>query len=490
MPDTRSCPAFGFRALFPLLPVLMLAICGCAQFGSMFEKGPSKNPCVVLALPDSGPYASTSAKIKKGADEAKKQLLAAGINLRLENINTAAPDWLAKLEALPQMCTVVGGPINEQTYLEARKSGELEKRVFFSFMPNLHKGDEGVHAWRFFPGPEDQIDALVHFVTDELNIRTYGVMYPDDNYGKRMAAILEKKLSARHMPLQKAAYNPKAPATWANAAKTLINPVPAPGSRSPIPQTTFEAIFLPDSWKNMELIAGSLVYNGEDRLVLLGPMLWEQALTGKKPAKAERYALAVFPGAWNREKAPQILRAAANDFWVALGYDFINFAVNTNLDKRPEAAAVTAKAQAASSQVRALAPISWDGAGIASQHLYIFQVGPNGPKPLDIESFRQTLSAVKDQAALRIQGLYSQSPEPEASTENMEEGATAQPTIQEALESDSAPNIPSERIQPASTPANTGVSSGVTAPDAYGGSPVISNVPQPSYKLRLPAKRP
>lgn len=68
----------------------------------------------------------------------------------------------------------------------------------------------------------------------------------------------------------------------------------------------------------MNLLTTSLMYNGEDRLVLLGTTLWEQGLDGKTVAEPDRYALAVFPAAWDATQAP-CLRAPAPIFgWPGL----------------------------------------------------------------------------------------------------------------------------------------------------------------------------
>ena len=55
----------------------------------------------------------------------------------------------------------------------------------------------------------------------------------------------------------------------------------------------------------MPMLTTALAYNGEDRLVLMGTTLWEQGLSGKSVVNTERFALAVFPGAWNQARAPR-----------------------------------------------------------------------------------------------------------------------------------------------------------------------------------------
>ena len=257
--------------------ILLGCVSGCKMPGSKLAQRP-KQPCVVLALPDSGPHAEIAKKIRAGGEIALGELKKNGVDLRLENINTQAPDWLSNLEQLPEQCTVVGGPLQAKAYDQARKAGILERKAFFTFLAHLNNNDEGTRAWRFFPGPQDQLDALLNFAGKELKIRSYGAFYPTDSYGERMTELLGKSLAAQQMTLEKAPYSPSSPASWSAAARPLVNPIFPDGSSQPIPQTRFEAIFLPDSWKKVELLLSSLLYNGEDRLIILGTSLWEQGL--------------------------------------------------------------------------------------------------------------------------------------------------------------------------------------------------------------------
>lgn len=449
MPTIRCARYILFGAIF------LLAGCQLPFMGkkAATEK-PALPPCVVLALPETGNFSSITKKIARGADTALKSLRETGIEAQLRFVNTEAPNWLAQLEQLPAECAVVGGPIQDKKYIEARQAGILERRVFFAFTPNLVAGDEGKLAWRFFPSPEDQADALIKFATDELNIRSFGAMYPDDDYGRKMLEIFEKAVSRKHMSLEKAAYNPSNPGSIATAAESLIRPQTAEDGKTMLPQTTFEALFLPDSWKRADALRNSLVYNGEERLVLLGPMLWEQALAGKKVPAPEKFALAVFPAAWNSESLPAALKKANPDFWVALGYDFVNFAVNSGMAARLDSSAVTAAAQKSATVLRAVAPMSWSANGVGSQSLYLFQIGPAGMMPLDRDRFAQNRLHVNEKAALRMQGLLI---EPTAET------ATPTPTP------DPIPAVLEEK-----------------PPLAKPGSPALSTVPIPSYKLRLP----
>ena len=461
------CRSFAALARNVSLLALLGCLAACQMPFGLGQRAPEPKPqpvapaavtgpCVVLALPSSGTYAPIASKVRHGAQMAQSELAASGVKMRLETVNTEAADWLQRLDALPPACAVVGGPLQARNYAQAREHGQLEKRAFFTFVPSLEQGDEGARAWRFFPSPQDQIDTLINFASTGLNIRTYGAFYPTDAYGVRMTGLMEQSLASHNMLLQKASYNPADSTSWSNAVAPLINSQTPQGSKTPVPQTSFEALFLPDSWKSMEMLTTSLLYNGEDRLVLLGTTLWEQSLSGKTVANADKFALAVFPGAWNQPQAPRALQAPGTDFWNALGYDFVRFAVSMGLDSRLTTPQVTARAQRASKMIWGMAPISWDNAGVAHQKLFLFGVSPTGMTPVDVETFQQTRARVLQQAALRMQGLPPVD-------------ATGAPLAAPAAGAEAAP----------------AVQTGQTPPSA----PIMSNTPRPSYKLSLPAAR-
>ena len=208
------------RVFLPILLLLALALSACQFSSSAPSKAPAPKPAtptgphIALALPSSGPYAGVSAKIRNGAEIALRELQAGGLLAQLHMVDTSKPDWNAQLAALPPNCVMVGGPLQAPVFKQLQTSGMLEKRVFFAFMPSLLPGDEGVRAWRFFHSPQDQIDRLVSFVTEDLGLRTFGAFYPTDNYGPRMTGLLDQKLTGMGITLHSASYTPGQSSTW------------------------------------------------------------------------------------------------------------------------------------------------------------------------------------------------------------------------------------------------------------------------------------
>lgn len=440
-------------ALLPLLLVAVFCLSACQMAGVKRTAPPPSEPQIALALPRSGPYAPIASKIIQGANLAVREMQTNGIRIKLNVINTSTGDWIAKANALPADNAVIGGPLYGSAYAAARKAGLLEKRAFFAFMPALETGDEGTRAWRFFTSRRDQIDAIVDFATDTLGIRTFGAFYPQDQYSLRMVSLFEEALREKGLTLEKGSYSSGDSTTWPTAAARLIRPTQAEGSSTPVPNTAFEALFLPGVWKHVPQITTSLLFNGEDRLVLLGTNSWEQSLSGKSLPDADKYLLTVFPGAWDAARAPKALRTPGNDFWVALGYDFARFAATLNLSARESSQAITARVRSLR-MIWSMAPLSWDASGVAHQKLYLFQPAATGIRPLDVSDFRRVRTAVQQRAALRFQGLPAVN----------EQG---QPLV------DGLPPMPQTTPQMA-TPTTTV-------------SPSIGTTPLPSYKLRLPS---
>lgn len=341
--------------------------------------------CLVLALPSGGTIGPVADKIRAGATAAQQEFAKSAIKIDLRTINTEQADWLTQLAALPQECAVVGGPVQVPVFTAAKSA--LDKRHFFAFVPQI--GDiEGRGAWRFFPSPQDQVTALVRFARTDLDITAYAALYPEDTYGTRMAGIFEQAVRSAGGTVQSASYPPNDMQRWPVSASTLLKPRAV--NKTPIPSVNYGAIFLPDSWKNMDMVTASLLLNGEDRLVLMGSSLWEQSLAVPTIVNMQNYALAVFPGAWNPAKVPPGLQAVpTKDFWVGLGYDFVRFGSMLGIQAPGRPEEVNARIQHAQSMSWAMAPLQWNTQGIASQHLFLFTPTQNGFALLDMPAFKE-----------------------------------------------------------------------------------------------------
>jgi len=369
-------------------------------------------------LPLQGSVKSIAEKITQGASIAKRELELQGTRVSVRILDADQPDWLNQLAALPPECALVGGPMQTAAYSAAKKSPAAVGRAFFAFLPQLEPGDEGFTAWRFFPSPQDQADALLSFLQIEMAFTAYGVFYPDVPYGSRMAEIFRQRAALRGAVVQTASYTPGAAATWPNAAAKLVGKHEI--NKTPFPTANLQALFLPDSWSSVEQLITSLHYNGEDRLVLLGDSLWADGIQQKPPALPQNYQLAVFPGAWNPGLASpgaQALKAsmqsAAPDFWIGLGYDFLHFAVHMKLAAGWTPQMVTQRATEAQRHVAwSMAPLAWDAQGKATQALFLFSPVAGGFAPVQPQQLKTAWQEAQDRFAERLRIAQGESPAP------------------------------------------------------------------------------
>ncbi|MDR2800725.1 MAG: ABC transporter substrate-binding protein, partial [Desulfovibrio sp.] len=324
--------------------------------------------------------------IAAGAKAACAQMSSGGQQVSLIVIDSGQPDWISKIEALPPEATIVGGPLRRDDYSKAKGGGLLARRAFFTFLPSLEAGDEGQKAWRFFSSPKDQVDTLLAF-TSRLGIKGYGVFYPDENFGQRMAALFEERaLAAGAATVNKASYQPQDQNDWMSAAAGFL----AANKKGSV----FRAVFLPDSWKNMDIIVPNFFYQNETRQVLLGTSLWEQGLSGSGFVSTQYYGLAVFPGAWNTASPSAAKLQGAMladgktgaDFWSGLGYDFARFSARAGIGQGFTPAAVNSALQSLSMEW-SIAPIRWDN-GAASQEMHLFTPNSKGFAPVNEQEFR------------------------------------------------------------------------------------------------------
>ncbi len=354
---------------------------------------PLAGKTVVMALPLSGQLEKIGTKIARGAEVARKGFEASGHTVGLVLLDTSKADWLDKLAALPPSLAVVGGPLRAQDFAAAQARGLTSGRVFLTFMPTLGSGaEEGRTAWRFFPSPDDQMAALFR-LTQELGVGSYAILMPDgDPYAERMANLFEQQAASRGARIAaRAKYPSKAPDTWNKFVGSFLG---TSKNAEHAPAVSYQAIFLPDSWKNMELIVPNLFYFRETRQVLLGTSLWEPGLTNNDHIDARYYGMGVFPGSWNPgipTPAAESLQAAfvrggygEPDFWAGLGYDFVRFAATLDIPQGWTPDTVNAALSGHADMSWSTAPIVWSGRGAGSQQMHLFTPASTGFVPVNV----------------------------------------------------------------------------------------------------------
>lgn len=348
---------------------------------------------IVLALPFSGSLSGIGKKIAAGAEAARSEFASAGHRVGLVLLDTQSPEWMDKLAALPAGAAVVGGPLRLNDFVAAHNRGLTQTRVFFAFTPSIgDANEEGRIGWRFFPSRDDQIAALLP-VARKLDVTRFAVVMPEgDSYSTGMAEMFAAQVGANGGEVvRRLEYPLKEPEQWNKLVGSFLG---THKKASRAPATPFQAVFLPDSWRNMELIVPNFFYFKETRQLLLGTALWEQGLTAAKHVTPHYYRLAVFPGAWNKttpSHAGMQLQAAyaragkdEPDFWAGLGYDFVRHASVLDVGAGWTAHSVNAALSRNTPMEWSMAPLSWNAQGRAQQKLFLFTPTAEGFEPANL----------------------------------------------------------------------------------------------------------
>ena len=361
--------------------------------------------CAAMLLPLSGPYASIGASVQAGAAAAQQQMRQAGVSVDLYFIDTQNPNWAGQLAQLPAECVAVGGPMRPDAYALAKAQNTPGGRALFTFLGRLDDGDEGQSAWRFFPSRDDQIMTMLRFAR-QVGVSEFGIFHPDDGYGNAMAKDFTALASRSGASVSNSmSYPPEAPGQWTKLAGSFVGVRVV--NKVPIPSSSFRGVFLPDSWKNMDMIVSTLFFQGDDSQLLMGTSLWEQTLLESPPPVLNNMGLVVFPGMWNPRSLAvpaRLLQAGLGgrrvDTWAALGYDFTRFASALNLRPGWTAQDVNMRLEQAQNMTWSMAPLRWQG-GRAMQDMFVLAPSTGAPVLVDATAFKQRLDAARGRSERR-----------------------------------------------------------------------------------------
>jgi len=384
---------------------------------------------VALLLPQTGQLRALASKVLTGANAAKAVLAAQGTQVDIRVINTDDPGYVDQLAALPHEVTLVGGAMHASYFKSLPASGELSRRVFLAFMPDVSGVDEGRQAWRFFWSPEDEVNSVLSIPLD-AGVKRFAVLYPEDRMGKRLSDAFASAVTSHGGEVTTMQpYPTQDAARWSDIVKNMVKAVPTgPDAKTFTTRPDFEAVYIPDELQRADAMIGQFHFFQPDSLVVLGPQLWSAAFSAAGPRHTfnpANYRYAFCPGAWwpqSPSKAVTDLKAQLTkdnqgepDFWTALGFDFVRLAASTGMvpvDSAP--AEVTKRLNEASKKMEwALAPITWDNTGHARMNMFFLRPTVDGLAPVDKAGFSERLDVPKarQQASPNVQTPQSQAPQ-------------------------------------------------------------------------------
>ena len=145
--------------------------------------------------------------------------------------------------------------------------------------------DIGDYIFRNFLTPQMQIDTIVPYAIEKLGVRRFAVLYPKDIYGKTFMKLFQDKVAAYGEQIVSVeAYTP-GQTDFGEAMKNLLSQygtvrndegaaVKEASPRQGEVIADVDAVFIPDMFSTVGLIAPQLLFYDIENVLLLGTNLW------------------------------------------------------------------------------------------------------------------------------------------------------------------------------------------------------------------------
>ncbi len=150
------------------------------------------------------------------------------------------------------------------------------------------------YVFQHFLTPTQQIRALTKYALDNLNVAIFSVLYPRDSYGVEMVKILREEAQKIGGKVEKAVPYSKAQTDFTEeiikvtgkklSSPDKVNPRKKSDTKHGL-SVNFEALFIPDSYLRVKMIAEQLAFYDVRGINLLGTNLWNSPELLKKGAE-------------------------------------------------------------------------------------------------------------------------------------------------------------------------------------------------------------
>ncbi len=239
---------------------------------------PQKLGCMV---PLSGPHSTHGRRLVKGVALALRhwEKLFHGSPARLVLADTQAnPDVASSaLNQLVQEERVLAvlGPLSP-------KSAEVilpmvnEKGIpVVSFTEKRQVTQQTPFLFHAFLDHQDMVGALVTYCRNTMKFNNFGVLYPEEPYGRALREIFVRKVKELGGKVVVDTSYPSGMTDFKGPLQVVAQHAPK-GSGAEISETPLDALFIPDAAETIALIAPQLPYYNVVGVTLLGTNLWEE----------------------------------------------------------------------------------------------------------------------------------------------------------------------------------------------------------------------
>ncbi len=236
-------------------------------------------PVIGCLLPLSGKYEVFGAKALKGIELALEKYSrkkdATPVRIVIKDTEADVTKTVQGIREFSEDAHVAAiiGPL--ATAQEAALEAQKNEIPIITLTQKKDVARIGDYVFRDYLTPEMQVRALVSYTMNELGLRRFAILYPDEKYGVTFMNLFWDEVSTNHGEVVGIESYQVDQTDFSAPIKKLIGPQKESTSSSSEPaQVDFDAIFIPEGAEKAGMILPQLTYYDVTTVYRLGTNLW------------------------------------------------------------------------------------------------------------------------------------------------------------------------------------------------------------------------
>jgi branched-chain amino acid transport system substrate-binding protein len=167
------------------------------------------------------------------------------------------------------------GPLLSHTTEAAAQEAEEQKVPLITLSPLQGVAYTGEHVFQNSLTYASQVKTLVAYAFKELGIHTYAILYPRNSYGLTFKGLFQQEVEQWGGKVVVSASYADDQTDFGKVIKGMVRYEKSPDPKEdPKPIINFEAMFIPDDFKRLNLVVPQLAYYDITEVQLLGTNGW------------------------------------------------------------------------------------------------------------------------------------------------------------------------------------------------------------------------
>jgi branched-chain amino acid transport system substrate-binding protein len=171
------------------------------------------------------------------------------------------------------VAVIIGPLASGESTAAAKKAQELGVPII-TFTQKEGITNEGNMVFRNFLSPSKEVEAVLNRAVKEMGLKRFAVFYPDKTYGRYMRDLFRDRVSLMGGTITAIeSYKPDQ-TDFADGIKKIVGANYSGKTAGAAASSKFDAIFIPDNYQQIAMIAPQFPYYNAFNVTFLGTSLW------------------------------------------------------------------------------------------------------------------------------------------------------------------------------------------------------------------------